>query len=104
MNELSFPEVIAKEEIYRGKVFDVTLETIREGDAHVSSAKSSITTGVRLLFLFLMTTQSHSSNNIVILRESICTKWSRERSTETKTRLQAQHANSKKNSVTSQRV
>jgi ADP-ribose pyrophosphatase len=32
MNELSFPEVIAKEEIYRGKVFDVTLETIREGE------------------------------------------------------------------------
>jgi len=32
MNEISFPQVIEKEEIYHGKVFDVTLETIREGE------------------------------------------------------------------------
>lgn len=31
-NNSQLPEVIATEEIYRGKVFDVTLETIREGE------------------------------------------------------------------------
>lgn len=31
-NNTQLPEVISKEEIYRGKVFDVTIETIREGE------------------------------------------------------------------------
>jgi len=32
MSETSFPQVIEKEAIYRGRVFDVTIETIREGE------------------------------------------------------------------------
>jgi hypothetical protein len=34
------PDVIAKEEIYRGKVFGVTLETIRKGK-HTSKAQGA---------------------------------------------------------------